>query len=93
MKGGIYAPGKVTRVSGASFVWLCSLGQGRGVRRCSSVYSVAVWDGSGMYGMADNFIRSNKEPDNYEGNTFLLALTVMEPYKGESQLCCPHVLR
>lgn len=52
----------------------------------SSVYSVAAWDGSGMYGMADNFIRSNKEPGNDEGNTFLLALTVVEPYKGESQL-------
>lgn len=33
-KSGIYAPVQVARVSGARFVWLCTIGQGRGVERC-----------------------------------------------------------
>lgn len=73
---GVFMPlGGMTRFFGASFVWLCTLGRGRGVK-------MHTQRPCGLEcGMAD-FIKSNKEPDNRQGNKFLPALTVGEPLYG-----------
>ena len=42
-EGDIYAPGKVARVSGARFVWLCTIDQDRGVGR----YFICILKGLG----------------------------------------------
>lgn len=54
--GGIYVTGEVTRVSGARFVWLCTIVQDRGVGR----YFICILRGEGMEG-EKNLIKLDKE--------------------------------
>lgn len=87
-KGGIYAPGEVSSVSGARFLNLGIIGQGKSVERCF-IYIVRGCRIQGDVG---------EKPDTYQGNIFFLGLIMGEPTlrsqvgrRGTANTCCPTV--
>lgn len=82
---GIYAPGKVARVSGARLMWPCVIDQDRGVGRClvCILRGWKAWVGLGVgveetqqgpYEVKQE--RQSLITDNYQSNKFLLRLMV-----------------
>lgn len=73
-ESGIYAPGKVARISRVRFMGPCTTG--KGVERCF-IYILRVCrvcEGGKPYK-----VKQGVEPDNCQGNKFLLGLMVGDP--------------
>lgn len=85
----IYTPGEMASISGARFVWLCTIVQDRGVGR----YFIRILRGEGMEGEKKSYkARQRVKRDSCLGNKFLLGLRVGQAYflapgweRGESQ--------
>ena len=71
---GIYGSGEVARVSGVKFVWLCTIGQGRGVEQ----YLIFIHKDCRIWEERSYMADKGAKPDNRQGNKFLLGLMVGE---------------